>query len=129
MNARGKMCELARGSYSMPPAHGSAIVRTILNDAMLNALWREELNEMNARVNGLRTALVETFRTLTQSQRFDYFGQHKGMFSLTGLSDEIIAKLKADNGIYIVGGGRVNIAGLKLAEVPVLAQAFIDAGA
>ena len=51
------------------------------------------------------------------------------MFSLTGLSDEIIAKLKADNGIYIVGGGRVNIAGLKLAEVPVLAQAFIDAGA
>ncbi len=128
-NARGKMCELARGSYSMPPAHGSAIVRTILNDAMLNALWRDELNEMNARVNGLRNALVEKLRELTQSQRFDYFGQHKGMFSLTGLSDEIIAKLKADHGIYIVGGGRVNIAGLKQAEVPVLAQALLDAGA
>ena len=128
-NARGKMCELARGSYSMPPAHGSAIVKTILNDAVLNALWREELNEMNARVNGLRAALVDELRRLTQTQRFDYFGQHKGMFSLTGLSDDIIAKLKADHGIYIVGGGRVNIAGLKLAEVPVLAQAFLDAGA
>ena len=129
VNARGKMCELARGSYSMPPAHGSAIVRTILNDAMLNALWREELNQMNARVNGLRTALVEELRNLTQTQRFDYFGQHKGMFSLTGLSDDIIGKLKADHGIYIVGGGRVNIAGLKQAEVPILAKAFLDAGA
>ncbi len=128
-NARAKMCELSRGSYSMPPAHGAAIVRTILNDAELNALWRQELDEMNQRVNGLRQALVNEFRTLSQSDRFDYFAQHKGMFSLTGLSDDMIAQLKSEFGIYIVGGGRVNIAGLKESEVTTLAQAFLHVGA
>ncbi len=128
-NARAKMCELSRGSYSMPPAHGAAIVRTILNDAELNALWRQELDEMNQRVNGLRQALVNEFRTLSQSDRFNYFAQHKGMFSLTGLSDDMIAQLKTEFGIYIVGGGRVNIAGLKESEVTTLAQAFLHVGA
>ncbi|WP_196157133.1 amino acid aminotransferase [Reinekea sp. G2M2-21] len=128
-NARAKMCELSRGSYSMPPAHGAAIVRTILNDAELNALWRQELDEMNQRVNGLRQALVNEFQTLSQSDRFNYFAQHKGMFSLTGLSDDMIAQLKSEFGIYIVGGGRVNIAGLKESEVTTLAQAFIHVGA
>ncbi len=128
-NARAKMCELSRGSYSMPPAHGAAIVRTILNDAELNALWRQELDEMNQRVNGLRQALVNEFRTLSQSDRFNYFAQHKGMFSLTGLSDDMIAQLKSEFGIYIVGGGRVNIAGLKESEVTTLAQAFLHVGA
>ncbi len=128
-NARAKMCELSRGSYSMPPAHGAAIVRTILNDAELNALWRQELDEMNQRVNGLRQALVNEFRTLSQSDRFNYFAQHKGMFSLTGLSDDMIAQLKSEFGIYIVGGGRVNIAGLKESDVTTLAQAFLHVGA
>lgn len=128
-NARAKMCELARGSYSMPPAHGAAIVRTILEDDELNTLWRDELDAMNARVNGLRAALVSKFQEKTGTNRFDYFGQHKGMFTLTGLPDDVIAKLKADFGIYIVGGGRVNIAGLKQSEVSTLVDAFIDAGA
>jgi aspartate aminotransferase len=128
-NARGKMCELARGSYSMPPAHGSAIVRTILNDDALNLQWRNELDEMNARVNGLRQSLVEEFRNATQTNRFDYFGEHKGMFSLTGISNEVIAKLKSEYGIYIVGGGRINIAGLKQREVTTLVNAVVAAGA
>lgn len=129
LNARGKMCELARGSYSMPPAHGAAIVRTILSSDELNTIWRNELTAMNERVNGLRSALVSGFQNKTQSQKFDYFGEHKGMFSLTGLSDEVIQKLKSNHGIYIVGGGRVNIAGLKQSEVNTLVDAFIDAGA
>lgn len=129
MNTRGKMCELARGSYSMPPAHGAAIVDTILRDEQLNKVWRNELTAMNVRVNGLRTALVEEFRAATQSNRFDYFGAHKGMFSLTGISDDHIAQLKEQFGIYIVGGGRINVAGLNSAQVKPLVEAFVSIGA
>jgi len=128
-NTRGKMCELARGSYSMPPAHGAAIVSAILNNEALNKMWRDELDHMTARVNGLRSALVARFQEITQSNRFDYFGEHKGMFTLTALDDAIIQKLKAEYGIYIVGGGRVNIAGLKQSEVNTFADAFVKAGA
>lgn len=129
LNARAKMCELSRGSYSMPPAHGAAVVRTILSSEALTRSWRDELDAMNTRVNSLRQALVDEFRRQTQTERFDYFGQHKGMFTLTGLNDGIIERLKKDNGIYIVGGGRVNIAGLKETEVSTLVDAFITAGA
>ncbi|MFQ3231192.1 aromatic amino acid transaminase [Reinekea sp.] len=129
MNSRGKMCELARGSYSMPPAHGAAIVDTILRDDQLNQIWRNELTAMNVRVNGLRSALVEEFRAATQSNRFDYFGAHKGMFSLTGISDEHIAQLKDQFGIYIVGGGRINVAGLNSSQVKPLVAAFVTIGA
>ncbi|EAR07610.1 aromatic amino acid transaminase [Reinekea blandensis] len=128
-NARAKMCELSRGSYSMPPAHGAAIVHAILTSESLTKSWRDELDAMNRRVNGLRSALVKAFREKTQTERFDYFGQHKGMFSLTGLSDDIIAELKHNHGIYIVGGGRVNVAGLKESEIDTLVEAFIAAGA
>jgi aspartate aminotransferase len=124
-NGRAKMCELARGSYSMPPSHGAAIVSTILADDELNSLWRAELDSMNLRINGLRSALVDSFRTASQGESYDYFGRHKGMFSLTGLSDAKIARLKAEYGIYIVGGGRVNIAGLKLNQVETLVAAVV----
>lgn len=128
-NARAKMCELARSSYSMPPASGAAIVKTILQNAELTELWQQELTAMNVRVNSLRTKLVTGFQNATQSNRFDYFGEHKGMFSLTGISDEVIAQLKADFGIYIVKGGRINVAGLKENQVDTLVQAFIKTGA
>jgi aspartate aminotransferase len=129
MNARAKMCELARGSYSMPPAHGAAIVDTILRSEQLNQIWRKELTAMNARVNGLRNALVKEFQSATQSNRFDYFGEHKGMFTLTGISNEHIAQLKQQFGIYIVGGGRINVAGLNTNQVQPLVKAFVAIGA
>ncbi|MEJ2064553.1 MAG: aminotransferase class I/II-fold pyridoxal phosphate-dependent enzyme [Reinekea sp.] len=127
-NSRAKVCELARGTYSMPPAHGAAIVRTILQDESRRQSWQQELNAMNQRVNGLRKSLVESFRLASQSERFDFFGHHKGMFSLTDFSDDLISQLKAEHGIYIVAGGRINVAGLRESQVVTLVNAVITAG-
>lgn len=125
LNSRALMCELTRGSYSMPPAHGAGVVKIILQDEALTAMWQQELAEMTKRVSGLRTALVNEFQQKTQSNQFDYFAQHKGMFTLTGFADDMLEKLKSDFGIYIVKGGRINVAGLKEHEVPVLVDAVI----
>ena len=125
LNTRALMCELTRGSYSMPPAHGAGIVKIILKDAQLTRKWKQELAEMTDRVRGLRLALVKEFQEKTQTSDFDYFAKHKGMFSLTGFSDAILEKMKADFGIYIVKGGRINVAGLKEHEIPTLVDAVI----
>lgn len=124
-NVRSKICDQARGSYSMPPAHGAAIVSTVLNDPSLSALWREELDAMTYRINRLRQAVVERFRQVTQSQKYDYFGDHKGMFTLTHFDDSVIDALKKDHGIYIVGGGRINIAGLKFDDIDTVVDAIV----
>jgi aromatic-amino-acid transaminase len=50
------------------------------------------------------------------------------MFSRLGTTPEMVEKLRADHGIYMVGDSRMNIAGLNAQTVPVLARAIVDAG-
>ncbi|WP_432451977.1 MULTISPECIES: aromatic amino acid transaminase [unclassified Agarivorans] len=129
MNARGKLFELARRSYTMPPNWGAAIVSEILGDEQLRDLWQQELNVMSVRMRGLRQALAEEFRTQSNSERFDYLSAHQGMFSLTGFSFEQTEQLREQYGIYIVGGGRINIAGLAQQSIPQLVSACLAVGA
>ncbi|MCH8550308.1 MAG: aspartate/tyrosine/aromatic aminotransferase [Natronospirillum sp.] len=127
--AKAHIQRLARGTYTMPPDHGAAIVAKILNEPALRAEWEQELNGMNGRINHLRAELVSQFRAATDSDRFDYFGQHRGMFSVTGLSAEQLQQLKDDFGIYVVAGGRVNVAGLSEQAIPRVVEGFLAVGA
>jgi aromatic-amino-acid transaminase len=45
------------------------------------------------------------------------------MFSLLGLTDTQLARLRDEHAIYLVAQGRINMAGLSPAKVPVVAQA------
>lgn len=129
LKAKGRILEVARGSYTMPPDHGAALVAAILGRDDLKTLWMEELTVMNQRINSLRSELVRQFREISGSDRFDYFGEHRGMFSVTGLSNAQIDALRVDHGIYMVGGGRMNVAGLRERDIPRLAKCFLTVGA
>lgn len=127
--ARGRALELARGSYSMPPDHGADIVANILGNEALKAEWLDELTSINQRINRLREQLSQVFREQSNSQRFDYFTKHRGMFSVTGVNNDQINALRHDHGIYLVGGGRVNVAGIKESDIPTVVKAFLAVGA
>ena len=120
---------LNRQNYSFPPDHGARVVTTILNDPKLRADWETELEETRNGMLGLRKQLADELRRLTNSDRFDFLADHRGMFSRLGTSPEIVEKLRADHGIYLVGDSRMNIAGLNAQTVPILAKAIVDAGA
>ena len=126
--AQGSMAYLNRQNYSFPPDHGARIVSTILTDDALRADWAAELEEVRNTMLGLRAQLASELRDLSGSDRFDFIGQHRGMFSRLGATPEQVAKLKSDAAIYMVGDSRLNIAGLNQHTVPVLARAIIDAG-
>ena len=66
--------------------------------------------------------------SLSNSDRFDFLAQHRGMFSRLGAAPEQVARLRDDHGIYMVGDSRMNIAGLNDRSIPVLAKAIIDVG-
>lgn len=127
--AKGHMQRIARATYTMPPDHGAAIVARVLNDDSLTQQWRDELDGMQQRIVRLRQQLVTAFREASDSDRFDYFASHRGMFSVTGLSNEQIARLRQDHGVYVVGGGRVNVAGLSESRIDKLVEAFLAVGA
>jgi len=119
---------LNRQNYSFPPDHGARVVTTILNDPDLRAYWEAELEETRNGMLGLRKMLADELRRLTNSDRFDFLADHRGMFSQLGTTPERVEKLRADHGIYMVSDSRMNIAGLNAKTVPILAAAIVAAG-
>ena len=126
--AQQNLSYLNRQNFSFPPDHGARIVTTILNNPELRADWEAELEDVRLGMLELRTQLAAELRRLSNSDRFDFLAEHRGMFSLLGTSPDKVEKLRADHGIYMVGDSRMNIAGLNAKTIPVLAQAIIDAG-
>ncbi|PJC87430.1 aromatic amino acid aminotransferase [Vibrio sp. HA2012] len=124
INAKGKLLRLARATYTMPPDHGAALVQIVLDDPTLTAMWKEELDKMRQRLVGLRHSLCSELRSVHKSQQFDFIESHKGMFSVLGFSEDQMIQLRKQFGIYGVADGRVNIAGLKEADIPYVANAI-----
>lgn len=121
---KSRIMECARSTYTMPPDHGAAIVRIILEDEALKNAWLAEVTAMRQRIQGVRSSLADAIRQQTGNQAFDFIEQHKGMFSVLGTNAEQISRLKEEFGIYIVDGGRMNIAGLGEKDVPYLAESL-----
>jgi aromatic-amino-acid transaminase len=120
---------LNRQNYSFPPDHGARVVTMILTDPELRADWAAELEETRLSMLNLRQQLADELQRLTGSDRFAFLAQHRGMFSLLGVSPELVAKLRDDHGIYMVSDSRMNIAGLNADTVPILAKAIVEVGA
>jgi aromatic-amino-acid transaminase len=76
----------------------------------------------------LRRGLRDALRRETNSDRFDFVAEHRGMFSRLGASPEQVARLREKDGIYMVGDSRVNIAGLPADGLDRLAKAIAAAG-
>ncbi|MBR9788597.1 MAG: aspartate/tyrosine/aromatic aminotransferase [Vibrionaceae bacterium] len=123
-NAKGKLLTLARSTYTMPPDHGAALVKTILQDANLTSVWKQELSEMQQRLVSLRQNLCNELRNNHNTEQFDFIESHKGMFTVLGFTEKQMAHLREDYGIYGVGDGRINIAGLTETHIPYVADAI-----
>ncbi|MFB9136888.1 amino acid aminotransferase [Vibrio olivae] len=124
-NAKGKLLTLARATYTMPPDHGAALVKTVLQNQELTAIWKQELSEMQQRLLNLRQTLCNELRNKHNTSQFDFIANHKGMFTVLGFSPEQMTQLREQYGIYGVGDGRINIAGLTEKDIPYVAQAMI----
>ncbi|MEH6651427.1 MAG: amino acid aminotransferase [Motiliproteus sp.] len=105
-----QLLSIIRSNYSMPPAHGAAIVEIILGDATLRANWEAELAEMRERIQQLRGDLVK--QLANRGHDFSFIEAERGMFSFLGITLEQVRKLRSEHHLYIVDSSRVNIAGL-----------------
>lgn len=121
---QGNLNFLNRQNYSFPPDHGARLVTMILEDAALTADWKAELEEVRQNMLGLRQQLSDELRKATNSDRFDFIADHRGMFSRLGLTEAEVIRLREDHAIYMVGDSRINIAGLNTRTVPILAAAI-----
>ncbi|WP_439862300.1 amino acid aminotransferase [Pseudomonas sp. MBLB4136] len=124
LDVRSQLAYIARNLWSTPPAHGAAVVASILDDEALRALWQEELDAMRQRVAGLRQGLVDALRPHGLAERFAHIAEQRGMFSYTGLSPRQVQRLRDEFSVYMVGSGRANVAGLDARRLEQLAAAI-----
>lgn len=101
-----------RSNYSNPPAHGAAIVTTILNDAALYKQWVQEVADMRERIQEMRDLFVATLKEKGVTGDYSFISGQNGMFSFSGLSVEQVNRLKEEFAVYIVGSGRISVAGM-----------------
>jgi len=117
---------VTRMVYSMPPDHGGALVRAVLEDAALAADWRAELTTMRDRINLNRRALAEALAARPGGQGWGFVAEQRGIFSLLGLDRAQVDRLREVHGVYAVAGGRINVAGMRAEDADRVAAALLD---
>ena len=113
-----------RANYSTPPSHGAAIVTTILRDPALRTQWEGEVTEMRDRINQMRHLFVETLNEKGVTQDFSFIANQRGMFSFSGLTPDHVKALREQFGVYIVGSGRISVAGMTEGNMDYLCEAI-----
>ena len=115
------LLQISREAWSMPPDHGAAAVRTLLEDADLAADWRAELSEMHARIRMVRE------RVAAADPRLAYIAAQQGMFSMLPLSVDQVRTLRTGHAIYMADSGRANLVGIADADLDRFCTAVVDA--
>jgi aspartate aminotransferase/aromatic-amino-acid transaminase len=116
-----------RVNYSNPPAHGGLAVNIVLEDPALCEQWIGEVAVMRDRIKAMRAALVDGLVSRGVEQDFSFITQQRGMFSFSGLPEEAVNWLREERSIYIVKGGRINVAGLTRANIDYVCDAIAEA--
>lgn len=115
------LLQISREAWSMPPDHGGAVVRTLLEDEALTADWRAELDEMHARIRMVRD------RVAAADPRLGYIADQQGMFSMLPLGVEQVRALRADRAIYMADSGRANLVGIADRDLDRFCAAVVEA--
>ncbi len=126
---RSQVKQSIRANYSNPPAHGAAIVTTVLANSDLRRQWRQELAAMRQRIRRMRrlfTNELDQRKVRLADDGNGFIARQHGMFSFSGLDGDQVAALRSQHSVYIVGSGRVSVAGMTENNMPALCDAIVD---
>jgi aspartate aminotransferase len=122
-----QVLQIARSIYSMPPDHGAAIAACIFADPELRESWVSELAVMRNRIKDMRALLAQHLREVTGNGSFDFIEAQRGMFSLLGVSADVVGRLRDEHHIYMTNDSRMNLAGVMPHNAGYVAQAIVAA--
>jgi aromatic-amino-acid transaminase len=118
----GQLRYTVRRIYSSPGLHAGKLVAQVLKTPSLRAMWEAELNTMRQRILFMRQSLYQQLTNSCPYVNFDYLIRQQGMFSYTGLSPAQVQRLRDEHAIYLIGSGRLCVAGLNTHNIDQVAQ-------
>jgi len=122
----GQLKRAVRRGCSGPPMMGGLLVATVLGDDSLRAQWAREVDEMRTRMDSVRKLLAEQIRSLSNEVDVGFLLNQRGMFSYTGLNAQQVDAMREKDGVYLVGSGRMCVAGLNETNAPKVAKSFVN---
>ena len=120
IRAMAHVSQRAREMWSMPPDHGAAAVRLVLDTPELAQRWPGELAAMRDRINSVRERLASAH------PRLAYIGEQFGMFSMLPFSKEQVLGLREKHAIYMADSGRFNVVGMSDAQIDRFIGAVVE---
>ncbi|WP_437917955.1 aromatic amino acid transaminase [Sphingobacterium sp. LRF_L2] len=122
----GQLKAMVRRNYSSPPSYGAKLVNEVLGDANLRGLWLEEVDQMRIRMRTMRHKLFDILCLEgADPSRYRFLIDQQGMFSFTGFTAMQVQQLRENYGVYMVGSGRMCIAGLNSNNLERVARAML----
>ncbi len=96
-------------------------MRAVLSDEALRASWRAELDQIRSHIKRTRQQLAAA---RVNSMPMHQIADQKGMFSTLPLNDAHVIALREQHGIYMTDSARINVAGLREADIPRFVEAL-----
>ncbi len=125
---KSHMGKIIRPMYSNPPRFGAAVVKRILGSPDKKARWKEELRGMADRIQEMRLALRRKLETEYQTPGdWQHVTSQIGMFCYTGMTEDEVRRVIEGHHVYLLGSGRISVAGLNTSNIDYVAAAFDSA--
>lgn len=115
---------VVRTNWSNPPSHGAQVVALILNDPELREMWRGEVAAMRERIRKMRSLFVAKLRELGVKRDFSFIERQNGMFSFSGLTPDVVERLRNEYSLYIVRSGRICVAAMNERNIDYICSAI-----
>ncbi len=88
--------------------------------------WDGEVRQIRERINGMRSLFVRALAERGVDRDFSFIARQRGMFSYSGLTPDQVRRLREEYAIYVVGSGRINVAGMTEENMVPLCSAIAD---
>jgi len=125
-NVMSQLDVIIRNLYSNPPKHGANIVKIVLKNPELEQEWRDELLAMSVRIQDMRKELLDELVRLGTPGSWTHITSQIGMFSFTGLSPAQSKAMVDKHHVYMLGNGRISMAGVTTKNVKYMAASIDD---
>ena len=87
-------------------------ITAVLNNDQSRGEWEAQCKAMADRLNSVRASLYQALVDLKVKGTWKHVIEQRGMFSYTGISAAVVARLKNEHHIYMLSNGRISLAGL-----------------
>ncbi|XP_036608643.1 putative aspartate aminotransferase, cytoplasmic 2 [Trichosurus vulpecula] len=124
---RSQLDIYARYLWNSPPALGSRVITTILNNPALRVEWKKSLRGVVENIMLTREKVKEKLRLLGTPGSWEHITEQDGMHSFLGISVDQVDYLVTKKHVYIPKTGQINLTCINSQNIDYIVQSINEA--